>query len=169
MIKNKFTVRDATPADAADIQALNTRAFGREEEARLIGKLEKDRDVLMQIVATMDDQVVGHALFFPVGVYQKLGAAGIGPMCVDLWVQREGIGGGLINYGLSALKAAGVPLVFVLGHADYYPKFGFSVAATDAFETPIKGPNFMAVRFRHGPPMSGKLIYPPAFGIPRVA
>lgn len=166
---DKFTVRDATPADAADIQALNIRAFGREDEAKLIGALEKGDDVLTQVVATMDDQVVGHALFFPIGVFGKLGAAGLGPMCVDPWVQREGIGKGLVDYGLSELKAAGVPLVFVLGHADYYPKFGFSVAATEAFETPIKGPNFMAVRFRHGPPMSGKLIYPPAFGIPRVA
>jgi putative acetyltransferase len=166
---DKFTVRDAVATDAADIRALNTRAFGREDEANLVAALEKSSDVLMQIVATMDDQVVGHALFFPIGVFQRLGAVGLGPMCVDPWVQREGIGSGLLDYGLSALKAAGVPIVFVLGHADYYPRFGFNVAATEPFETPIKGPNFMALRMRHGPPMSGKLIYPAPFGIPRVA
>ncbi len=166
---DKFTVRDATAADAADIRGLSTRAFGRDNEARVIDALEKDSAVLMQVVATMDDQVVGHALFFTMGVFQRLGASGLGPMCVDPWVQREGIGSGMLAYGISALKAAGIPLIFVLGHADYYPRFGFKVSTTDPFETPVKGPNFMALRLRHGPPMAGKLVFPEPFGIPRVA
>ncbi|MBI1359232.1 MAG: GNAT family N-acetyltransferase [Alphaproteobacteria bacterium] len=166
---DKFTVRDARAEEAADIGGLNTRAFGCEDEARIVERLRKDGDVLMELVATMDDQVVGHALFYSVGVFQRLGACGLGPMCVDPWVQREGIGAGLLDYGLANLKAWGVPLVFVLGHADYYPKFGFKVSTTDPFDTPIKGPNFMAVRLRQGPPMAGKLIFPAAFGIPRSA
>lgn len=165
----KFTVRDATPADAADIRALTTRAFGRNDEALLIDALEKDESSLLQIVATMDDQIVGHLLVYPVGVYQRMGAVGIGPMSVDPWVQREGIGKGLMDFCVSGLKAAGVPLIFVLGHADYYPKFGFRVSTTDPFETPIKGPSFFALRLRAGPPMAGKLIFPEPFGIPRVA
>jgi putative acetyltransferase len=56
-----------------------------------------------------------------------------------------------------------VPIVFVLGHEKYYPKFGFTVEATKDFESAYKGPHFMAIRFRYGPPMSGKLIYPDAF------
>lgn len=166
---DKFTVRDARAEDAADIAALNTRAFARDDEAQIVEALRKGGDALMELVATMDDQVVGHALFYSVGVFQRLGACGLGPMCVDPWVQREGIGAGLLDYGLANLKAAGVPLVFVLGHADYYPKFGFKVSTTDPFDTPIKGPNFMAVRLRHGPPMAGKLIFPAPFGIPRSA
>ena len=166
---DKFTVRDATAADAADIRGLSTRAFRRNNEARLIDALEEDSAVLMQVVATMDDQVVGHTLFFPMGVFQRLGASGLGPMCVDPWVQREGIGSGMLAFGISALKAAGVPLIFVLGQADYYPRFGFKVSTTDPFETPVKGPNFMALRLRHGPPMSGKLVFPTPFGIPRIA
>jgi putative acetyltransferase len=127
--------------------------------------LEKDRDILLELVAEQDGQIVGHILFYPIGVLGKLGGAGLGPMCVDPWVQREGIGSYLMQAGLQRMKDAGVPIVFVLGHENYYPRFGFSVEATKDFETPLKGPHFMAIRLRFGPPMSGKLIFPEAFGV----
>ena len=60
-----------------------------------------------------------------------------------------------------------VPVVFVIGHDTYYPKFGFTVAETEKFQTPLKGPHFFAVRLRFGPPMSGELMFPRAFGVPR--
>lgn len=160
------TFRIATPADKTAIADLNTRAFGQPDEARIVEQLEKDGDVLIQIVAEMDAQIVGHILFYRMGVLGKLGGAGLGPMSVDPWVQREGIGSRLVMGGLTALKEAGVPIVFVLGHETYYPRFGFSVKETEEFETSLKGPHFMAVRMRFGPPMSGKLVFPDAFGVP---
>jgi len=54
----------------------------------------------------------------------------------------------------------------VLGHDWFYPKLGFTEEATADFSTPLKGPNFMANRMRFGPPMSGRLIFPDAFGVP---
>ena len=66
-------------------------------------------------------------------------------------MQGKGIGTMLVNEGLGCVKQSGVPLVFVLGHDWFYPRFGFSVEATKAFETPYKGPHFMAVRFRSRP------------------
>lgn len=166
MIEN-LNVRVATPADAAVIRDLNTRAFGRPDEAQMIDQLERDQDAVVQIVAEADGQVIGYAMFYALGVFQRLGAAGLGPMAVDPWAQREGVGKKLISSALAYLQQSGVPIVFVLGHADYYPKLGFSVAETEPFETPVKGPNFMAVRLRRGPPMSGKLIFPRTFGIAR--
>lgn len=166
---NNWTIREATPADAEAIRALNKQAFDREDEANIVRQLEADGDVIFQLVAHLDGAVVGHLLFYPMGVFGKLGAVGLGPMCVEPWVQKEGIGSSMVHYGLTNLKANGVPLVFVLGHPEYYPRFGFSQEAAANFQSPIRdraGPAFMAVRLRYGPPMSGRLIFPRAFGIP---
>ncbi len=162
----KFDVRTATEADKQAIAELNTRAFNRPDEADLIARLEKDGDVITQIVAESEGQIIGHCLFYPVGVYNKLGSVGLGPMCVEPWVQREGVGKGLVNAGLNHLRDAGVSVVFVLGWPEYYPKFGFSAEAAADFDGPWKGPEFMARRLRYGPPMSGRLIFPAAFGAP---
>ena len=161
------TVRIALQTDKPAIQDLTTRAFGQEDEARIIGKLETDGDVLLQLVAVMEERIVGHVLFYRLGVRGKLGAAGLGPISVDPWVQREGVGSMLMNAGLTMMREGGVPIVFVLGHEWYYPRFGFTLEATEPFQTSVKGPHFFAVRLSFGPPMSGELIFPAAFGVPR--
>jgi len=165
MAMDGLKLRLATEADRPAIAELNTRAFGRPDEARIVADLEKAGDVLLQVLAEKDGRIVGHILFYPMGVRGKLGGAGLGPMSVDPSVQRSGIGSQLINTGLGIMKESGVPIVFVLGHDAYYPKFGFSEKAADEFECKFKGPHFMALRMRFGPPMSGELIFPAAFGV----
>ena len=160
----KPVIRVALQSDKAAIAELNTRAFGREDEARIIRQLEADGDVIIQLVAEMDGQIVGHILFYSLGVRGRLGCAGLGPMSVDPWVQKEGIGKQLVTQGLTMLREAGCSIVFVLGHDGYYPKFGFTVEATEPFQSRYKGPHFFAVRLRGGPPMSGELLFPDAFG-----
>lgn len=162
----KGIIREATPDDRTAILDLTARAFGQLEEVEIIEKLERDGDILLELVADIDGKIVGHILFYPIGVFGKLGAVGLGPMCVDPWMKRERIGTNLVNLGLGRIKDSGASLVFVLGHDWFYPRFGFSVDATKEFETPYKGPHFFAVRFRYGPPMSGRLIFPDAFGTP---
>jgi putative acetyltransferase len=162
---NTYTVRDATSADHASIGELNTRAFGRPDEARIVVELRAEGAVMMELVAEMDGQVVGHCMFYAVRVFGKLGCIGLGPMCVEPWIQKEGVGKALIHYGLTYLQKEGVSIVFVLGHPDYYTKFGFTTEATADFQAPYSGPAFMAVRLRYGPPMSGRLLFPEAFGV----
>ena len=163
----KPIIRIALQTDQPAIQALTTRAFGQEDEARIIRQLESEGEVLLQLVAVMEERVVGHVLFYSLGVRGKLGAAGLGPMSVDPWLKREGVGSLLVNAGLTMMREAGVPIVFVLGHDWFYPRFGFNIEATEKFQTNLKGPHFFAVRLRFGPPMSGELIFPDAFGVPR--
>jgi putative acetyltransferase len=172
MSKKTWTIRPLIPpvsaADRKAVLELNTRAFKGKDEAQIVEKLEKDAEIWLEVVAESEGKIIGHILFFPIGVLGKLGAMGLGPMSVDPKFQKQGVGTHLINFGLNEAKQAGVPIVFVLGHEEYYPKFGFSVDAAKDFESEYKGPHFMAVRYRFGPPMSGKLIYPEAFsGAPR--
>lgn len=162
-MSHTFNVRVAQQTDLPAIRDLNTRAFGRPAEAQIIDRMAADGDMLLQAVAESDGAVIGHIAFYAIGVFGRLGAVGLGPMCVDPWVQREGVGKALVHFGLQTLRDNGVSLVFVLGHPEYYPKFGFNSEATEPFEAPWKGPHFMALRLRYGPPMSGRLIFPPAF------
>jgi putative acetyltransferase len=159
-------IRLATPDDRAAILDLTARAFGQLEEVEIIEKLEIDGDILLELVADFDGKIVGHILFYPIGVFGKLGAVGLGPMCVDPWMKREKIGTNLVNRGLERVNDSGAALVFVLGHDWFYPRFGFNIDATHEFETPYKGPHFFGLRLRYGPPMSGRLIFPDAFGTP---
>jgi putative acetyltransferase len=161
---DKPVIRVALQSDKPAIQELNTRAFGKEDEARIIRQLEADGDVIIQLVAEMEDRIVGHILFYSLGVRGRLGCAGLGPMSVDPWVQKEGVGKQLVTQGLAMLREAGCSIVFVLGHEWYYPKFGFNLEATEPFQSAYKGPHFFAVRLRGGPPMSGELMFPAAFG-----
>ncbi len=163
---SESTIRIMVQADKPAVQDLTTRAFGQPDEAEIITKLENAGQVLLQLVAEMDGQIVGHILFYPIGVFGKLSTAGLGPMSVDPWVQKEGIGKSLVNTGLRLMMESGASIVFVLGHEWFYPKLGFTVEATADFSTPLKGPHFMANRLRFGPPMSGRLIFPDAFGVP---
>jgi putative acetyltransferase len=160
----KPVIRVALQSDKAAIEELNTRAFGQEDEARIIRQLEADGDVIIQLVAEMEGRIVGHILFYSLGVRGRLGCAGLGPMCVDPWVQKEGVGRQLVTQGLAMLREAGCAIVFVLGHDWFYPKLGFTVEATEPFQSRYKGPHLFAVRLRGGPPMSGELIFPAAFG-----
>lgn len=161
---DKPVIRVALQSDKPAIQELNIRAFGKEDEARIIRQLEADGDVIIQLVAEMEDRIVGHVLFYSLGVRGRLGCAGLGPMSVDPWVQKEGVGKQLVTQGLAMLREAGCSIVFVLGHEWYYPKFGFNLEATEPFQSAYKGPYFFAVRLRGGPPMSGELMFPAAFG-----
>ncbi len=164
---DKVFIRVATRDDIPAVLDITSRAFGRPDEAAIIEKLMADEDVLVQFVAELDGAIVGHVLFYPVGVFGRLGAAGLGPMSVEPWVQREKIGTTILRTALEEVKRAGIPLVFVLGHPEYYPRFGFAAETTKPFESPLKerGAAFMALRLRYGPPMSGRLIFPQAFGI----
>jgi putative acetyltransferase len=81
----------------------------------------------LSLVATLKEEVVGHVMYKPLEIGQARGA-GLGPMAVHPEHQRQGIGSALIEAGNLRLKEAGCPFVVVLGHADFYPRFGFQPA-----------------------------------------
>ncbi len=88
--------------------------------------------VTLSLVAELDGNIVGHILFTPIRIVTPGGessAVGLGPMAVLPAYQRQGIGSQLIEYGLSECKKMDTTLVIVLGHPDYYPRFGFQKAS----------------------------------------
>jgi putative acetyltransferase len=81
--------------------------------------------------------------------------------------QRKGIGQRLIVHGLELLKSHGERIAIVVGHPDYYPRFGFSSARARPLESPFPREAFMALELLEGTleGVHGAVIDPPAFGL----
>nr|WP_070961199.1 N-acetyltransferase [Hyphomonas sp. Mor2] len=161
---NNLWIRPAHDDDVETIAALNDLAFGTPDEAQIVARLAADGDSLASLVAHNDREILGHIQFFRILVDGENTACGLGPMSVLPDVQRSGIGAGLIRLGLTMMEGQGRHWCFVLGHTDYYPKFGFDAAAAESFEAPWSGPAFMARRLSGDGAVSGALTYPAAFG-----
>lgn len=161
---NNLWIRPAREEDEPVISALNDSAFGTPDEARIVARLAADQDSLASLVAHNDREILGHIQFFRILVDGVDTACGLGPMSVIPGAQKQGIGSGLIRLGLTMMEGQGRPICFVLGHPEYYPKFGFDAALAAPFTAPWSGPAFMAKRLSEGGPQAGQLTYPAAFG-----
>ena len=125
-------VREEMASDMPAVRHLNEEAFGQSVEANIVDKLRVSCDRLVSLVAVRDDRIVGHILFSPVVLESESGdrnGMGLGPMAVLPSLQRQGIGSRLVVEGLDRLRSAGCPFVVVLGHHEYYPRFGFEPAS----------------------------------------
>lgn len=122
-------VREEEEGDVEAVCRLNQDAFGQPDEARLVDALRDNCDDLLSFVAVEGGDVVGHILFSP-AVIGDVRGMGLAPMAVSPNRQRRGIGSELVRAGLAKLEARGCPFVIVLGHPEYYPRFGFERAST---------------------------------------
>lgn len=144
-------IRPANEADFDAIQRVVAAAFDRSDEAELVTRLRKDGDVLTELVAVEDGQVIGHVMFSRlelVGTFETLPAAALAPLAIAPGRQRQGHGAALSRAGLEACRDQGLAAAVVLGHPDYYPRFGFTAAASAKLQAPFSGPSFMAVEFQ---------------------
>ncbi|MFN7133879.1 MAG: GNAT family N-acetyltransferase [Myxococcales bacterium] len=159
-----------TPADHAAIRALNEEAFDGPGEARLVDALRSAGAATLSLVARRDGRVVGHLLLSPVRIESADGvrpALGLAPMAVARGLQRSGIGTALVREALARARDAGHGAVVVLGHPDYYPRFGFVRASRFGLTCEFPSPDeaFMAVELRPGclAGAAGRVSYHAAF------
>ena len=122
-------VRFEQPSDATQVREVNEQAFDSQIEARIVESLREAPDSI-SLVAIKNDLVIGHILFTPVSLEPPVGfrVAGLGPMSVRPEDQRAGVGGQLVRAGLEACRQHGYSAVVVVGHPEYYPRFGFEPA-----------------------------------------
>jgi putative acetyltransferase len=142
-------IREEIPQDIDAIRAINEQAFGQPQEANIVDKLRANCDGLLSLVALKDDKIIAHILFSPVtieGIFGMLKGMGLAPMAVLPEFQRKGVGSKLIRAGMEILKKSGFPFVIVLGHPEYYPRFGFEPASRYGIKSQWEGipdPAFM--------------------------
>jgi putative acetyltransferase len=154
----------------AGIDAATRAAFAGGDEAELIERLRADGLVRLSLVAVDGERVVGHVLFTTLHVVvdgRIVDALCLAPVSVLPQYQRRGVGSMLIRDGLARCKALGSEAVVVLGHAAYYPRFGFSADLASKLAAPFAGESFMALELVAGALAgdAGEVVYPPAFGI----
>lgn len=121
-------IREERQGDLAAIREINQRAFAQDQEANIVDALRANGAVRLSLVATVHGRAVGHIMYSPLSVGGGVTGAALGPMAVLPEYQRQGIGSELIRRGNRQLKNEGCPFVIVLGHAEYYPRFGFKPA-----------------------------------------
>ena len=164
-------VRPEGAGDEPAIDAIHAAAFGRRAEADLVQALRREEPSYLGLVAMLDGALVGHVAFSAVALEgaagADAGALALGPVAVAPALQRRGVGDALVREGLSACAARGARLLFVLGHPDYYPRFGFRPAFELGFHyrAPALEPAFFALELAPGAArgLGGRVRYAPTF------
>ena len=124
-------IRPEKSEDLPPVNSLIIEAFKRDTEARLVDRLRRASADYLSLVADDNGTIVGHLMFTPATITNDRTVTGMGlaPMAVVPSYQHQGIGKLLVREGLRILKETGFPFVIVLGHPDYYPRFGFQPAS----------------------------------------
>jgi putative acetyltransferase len=148
-------IRPETPEDAAAIRHVNEEAFGQKEEAEIIEKLRSRGMLTISLVAVQDSEIVGHIAFSPVTVeseHSSFEAIALAPMSVLPACQRKGIGSQLVRAGLEECRRLGHEIAVVLGHPNYYPRFGFIPAKPKGIDCEFQVPDeaWMILELKEG-------------------
>lgn len=148
---------------------VNRAAFGAEDEANLVDALRDGGYTEVSLVAEADGEIVGHILFSRIIIVtdaQTVDAVSLAPMAVQPSHQRQGIGSKLVEAGLAACRERGHKIVVVLGHPEFYPRFGFSAELAQPLDSPFGGGEaWMAMELVPGvlSDVEGRIEYPPPF------
>ena len=125
-------VRPEQPGDIDAVRTLNEKAFEQPMEAGLVDRIRAVCGDVISLVAESDGRIVGHIFFSPVTIAndgREVRGMGLAPMALEPGLQRRGIGSRLVEAGLETLRRQACPFVIVLGHPEYYPRFGFAPAS----------------------------------------
>jgi putative acetyltransferase len=164
------TILHERPEDAHAIRFVLEQAFGQSREADLVDALRRRKALTLSLVALQGKKVVGHILFSPVTVEsaeKSFNAIALGPMAVLPPFQGKGIGSQLVRAGLEQCRQAGHEIVFVLGHPDFYGRFGFVPTKHRGIRCEFDVPDdvFMVMELRQGAlgERGGLVRYQPEF------
>ncbi len=144
-IGNTMEIRKASDTELNDVLRVEKDAFGYDKEANLVKDLLNDSSAkpYFSFLAFSNDRAVGHILFTSAQLkvtQNDVSISLLAPLAVIPEFQKQGVGGKLIEYGLQHLTTFDVDLVFVLGHPEYYPQYGFKPAGIQGFEAPYPIP-----------------------------
>ncbi len=163
-------IRDEEGKDRAAVRELVSAEFDTGGEADLVEALRAEADPWISLVAEEDGAIIGHVMFSPVTVDEhpdeKL--MGMAPLAVLYGHQNRGVGSKLVRAGLERCRELGFRGVVVVGHPDYYPRFGFAPAAryglTCEYDVPESA--FLALELEPGAlaGTAGTVRYHAAFG-----
>lgn len=165
-------IRAERSVEQEAIRKINDSAFKGDNESRLVDAIRKSELFVpeLSLVAETDGELIGHILFSIVHLKSEedeIPTLALAPMAVIPEHQNKGVGSLLVEEGLKRAKDQGFKHAVVLGHPEFYPKFGFVPASTKGIEAPFPVPDevFMTLEIKKGSldQIKGKIVYPPAF------
>jgi putative acetyltransferase len=163
----QFTVRPETSDDIDTIHALTAAAFGQVDEAELVDTLRASGNGIdgLSFVGVLDGEVIAHAMLSRCFVGEVPGVC-LAPCSVWPEHQRTGAGTAVIKELLNEAARGGEAFAVVLGHAEYYPRFGFTPASGFGITLHVEVPDeaLMAMPLAGEVP-SGALAFAPEFGV----
>jgi putative acetyltransferase len=167
-----IVIRPEGKEDFEAIHEVNRIAFGQEDEALLVRRIRDSSHFIpeLSLVASKEGQVVGHILFSTIDIEGQHGnkpVMSLAPMAVHPDFQNQGIGSKLVREGLKKCRQLGYTIVIVIGHPNYYPRFGFVPARQKGLKIPFPVPNeaFMVLKLVPNAlaGLKGTVKYPPEF------
>ena len=165
----KITIRPEMPDDREAVRKVHESAFESDDEARLVEAVREGGFAVVSLVALVEGALVGHILFSRLAIKtesQSLGGLSLAPMAVLPGYQRRGIGSRLVEAGSEACREQGHRIVLVLGHPEFYPRFGFSAELARPIESPFGGGEaWMALELEPGAMngIEGRVEFSPPF------
>ncbi|WP_343707875.1 N-acetyltransferase [Flavobacterium sp.] len=173
----EITLRQENKNDFESVFHLIEKAFEKEEysdhkEQFLVERLRKSDAFIpeLSIVAELDNKIVGHILFTKLQIKnesQIFPSLALAPVSVLPEFQGKGIGSKLILQGHEIAKSLGYKSVILLGHQDYYPRFGYELCIKYNIKMPFDVPaeNCMVIALTENAlsGISGEVIYPSQF------
>ncbi|KAF2341453.1 GNAT family N-acetyltransferase [Flavobacterium tistrianum] len=173
----EITLRQENKNDFESVFHLIEKAFEKEEysdhkEQFLVERLRKSDAFIpeLSIVAELDNKIVGHILFTKLKIKNDLNSfesLALAPVSVLPEFQGKGIGSKLILQGHEIAKSLGYKSVILLGHQDYYPRFGYELCKKYNIKMPFDVPaeNCMVIALTENALLgiSGEVIYPSQF------
>ena len=143
-------IRPEAPADFGAIRAVHLQAFPTPLEADLVEALRDTADHVPELclVAVEDGVLAGHIAYSRARLAGGAEVLALAPMAVLPECQRRGLGSGLVRESLRLAAATAHPLVIVVGHPEYYPRFGFESAGELGLEAPFPVPAEAWMAFR---------------------
>jgi putative acetyltransferase len=139
-----INIRSETNRDINGIYHVNEQAFNRKTEADLVDNLRINKAITLSLIAEVEEKIIGHILFSPVIVQpdqSDYNSVTLAPLAVLPAYQHKGIGSQLIRTGLKECRLLGHDFVFLVGHPEYYPRFGFIQAKSKGFECEFEAPD----------------------------
>ncbi|MBY0596379.1 GNAT family N-acetyltransferase [Bacillus bingmayongensis] len=143
--------KDYSRAEEVVKQAFLNEAFSDQKEHKLVNRIRKSDAFIPELsLVAVDKEIIGHVLLFKVKIVdgdKSVDSLALAPVSVAPEYQKKGIGSLLISNVLRKAKELGYHSVIVLGHKDYYPKFGFKLASLWNIRAPFDVPDevFMAM------------------------
>ena len=129
-------------SDLDAICQLNRAAFAEHGETKAFNQFREHRDDILSLVAEEEGELLGHVLFSPVMLSTPEGVVtgmGLGQLAVSPHQQNQGIGTGLAETGIKQIRQTGCPFIIVIGHASYYPRFGFRLGSAHNIQCQWQG------------------------------